>query len=51
MVTLNEQDDELQELVAVQVTTVVPAAKVEPEEGEQVTIPDPDEVGSVQVAT
>ena len=34
IVTVNEQEDEPQELVAVQVTVVVPAAKVDPDAGE-----------------
>ena len=52
MVTVNEQLEVLQTLDAVQVTVVVPVAKVEPDAGIQVTIADglPLEVGSVQVA-
>ena len=54
IVTLNVQLDEgLQELDAVQVTTVVPAAKVEPDAGEQTTdgAGVPVAVGLVHVAT
>ena len=52
IVTLNEQLEEPQELVAVQVTLVVPVANVEPEAGEQDTVAAgvPVAVGSVQVA-
>ena len=53
IVTLNEQDELPQELVAVQVTDVVPVAKVLPDAGEHTTVAAgvPDAVGSVQVAT
>ena len=53
IVTVNEQEDEPQELVAVQVTVVVPAAKVDPDAGEHETDAAgvPVAVGSVQVAT
>jgi hypothetical protein len=37
IVTLNEQLDDPHEFVAVQVTEVVPEAKVEPDEGEHET--------------
>ena len=37
IVTVNEHEDEPHELVAVQVTVVVPVAKVEPDAGEQET--------------
>ena len=52
MVTEKEQLDDPQELLAVQVTVVVPVAKLEPEAGEQVTVAagDPVAVGLVQVA-
>ena len=52
-VTLKLQDDELQLLEAVQVTTVVPAAKVDPEAGVQITVAagDPDAVGVLKVTT
>ena len=43
-VTLNVHVEEPQELVAVQVTVVVPPAKVEPEAGEQLTVGDGDPV-------
>ena len=53
MVTLNEQLEDPQALVAVQVTVVLPALKVEPEAGTHVTVAAgiPDAVGLVQVAT
>ena len=51
IVTLNVQVEVPQELVAVQVTVVVPVTNVEPESGEQTTVPPCVEVGSVQVAT
>ena len=53
MVTVNEQLDELQELFAVQVTVVLPVAKVEPDAGEQTTVGvgAPVAEGSVHVAT
>ena len=51
MVTLNEQDEVPQELVAVHVTAVVPVTNVEPETGEHTTVPPPVDVGSIQVAT
>jgi hypothetical protein len=53
IVTLNVQLDEPQVFVAVQVTTVVPAANVLPDAGEQVTVGAgvPVAVGSVHVAT
>ena len=38
IVTLNEHEELPQELVAVQVTTVVPVVKVDPEAGEQLTV-------------
>ena len=38
-VTLNEQEELPHELVAVQVTEVVPTAKEDPDSGEQVTVP------------
>ena len=52
IVTVNEQEDEPQELVAVQVTVVVPVANVDPDAGEQTTLGAgvPVAVGSVQVA-
>ena len=53
MVTLKVHElGEPHPLEAVQVTTVVPATKVEPEEGTQVTVAagSPVEVGSVQEA-
>jgi len=37
MVTLNEQEDEPQELVAVHVTAVVPVENEDPDAGEQTT--------------
>lgn len=48
-VTLNEQVDDPQTLLAVHVTAVVPVAKVEPEAGEHVTVAagNPDENGVV----
>ena len=53
IVTLNEQDDDPHEFVAVQVTAVVPVAKVEPDAGTQVTDAAgvPDDVGVEKVAT
>ena len=53
MVTLKVQVGLLQELVAVHVTTVVPAENVEPETGEHATeaAGEPEAEGSVQVAT
>ena len=53
IVTLKVQVELEQELVAVQVTTVVPAGNADPETGEQETVAegDPEAVGSVQVAT
>jgi hypothetical protein len=55
IVTVKLQDALLaQASVAVQVTVVVPAAKVEPDAGEQTTVGVPQlsvAVGSVQVAT
>ena len=53
IVTLNEQLEEPHELVAVQVTVVVPEEKVEPDAGTQVTVAAgvPDAVGFVQLAT
>ena len=50
IVTENEQLEVPQELVAVQVTVVVPITNVEPDTGEQTTVPPAVEVGSVQVA-
>jgi len=52
IVTVNEQLDEPQVLVAVQVTVEVPVAKLEPETGEQETVAagDPLAVGLVHVA-
>ena len=52
MVTVNEQLDEPHVLFAVQITVVVPIAKMAPDAGEQVTVAagDPVEVGLVQVA-
>ena len=52
IVTEKVHDDEPHVLVAVQVTVVVPVAKVEPEAGEQETDAAgvPVAVGSVQVA-
>ena len=52
IVTVNEQLEELQELVAVHVTVVIPVANVEPEAGEQLTVGAgiPVDVGSIQVA-
>ena len=51
IVTLNEQLEEPQLLVALQLTVVVPAANVEPDAGVQVTVGVvPEAVGSVQVA-
>ena len=38
IVTLNEQDDEPHELVAVHVTAVVPVENEDPEAGEQTTL-------------
>ena len=53
IVTVNEQLDVPQTLVAVHVTVVVPVAKVEPDAGEQTTVAAglPLDVGSVQLAT
>ncbi len=51
IVTLKEQVEVPHELVAVQVTTVVPLVKVEPDAGEQTTVPPLVAVGFVQVAT
>ena len=53
IVTLKVQVELTQELLAVHVTTVVPAENVEPEAGEQDTVAagDPDAAGSVHVAT
>ena len=52
IVTENEQLEDPQPLVAVQVTEVVPVAKVEPDAGEQTTVGVvPDEVGVANVAT
>jgi hypothetical protein len=51
---LNEQLDETPELVAVQVTVVVPMGKVEPDAGEQtvVTLPQGlDAVGAGKLTT
>ena len=52
IVTLKEHEELPQELVAVQVTTVVPVAKVEPDAGEQETVAAgvPVAEGLVQVA-
>ena len=52
MVTVNEQLDEPQVLLAVQATVVVPVVKLEPDAGEQVTVAagDPLAVGFVQLA-
>jgi hypothetical protein len=52
-VTVNEQEEFPQEFEAVQVTVVVPAAKVEPDAGEQTTAATgvPLAVGFVHVAT
>ena len=52
MFTLNEQDDDPHEFVAVQVTTVVPFANVLPLAGVQVIVAAgvPVAVGSVHVA-
>ena len=52
MVTVNEQLEVLQTLDAVQVTVVVPVAKVELDAGTHATVADglPPEVGSIQVA-
>jgi hypothetical protein len=51
MVTLNEQDELPQELVAVHVTAVVPVTNVEPDAGTQVTVATGVEVGVVNVTT
>ena len=53
IVTVNEQEDEPQEFVAVHVTVVVPVAKVEPEAGEQETeaVGVPVAVGVEKVTT
>ena len=51
IVTLNEQLDVPQELVAVQVTAVVPVMNVEPDAGTHATVPPIVDVGSTQVAT
>jgi hypothetical protein len=53
IVTVNVQLDDPHELVAVQVTIVVPAANVLPDAGEQTTVGEgvPVAVGSVHVAT
>ena len=53
MVTLNEHDEVPHELVAVQVTKVVPVTNVEPEAGTQATVAAgvPVEVGVVKVTT
>jgi len=53
IVTLNEQLEEPHEFVAVQVTVVEPAAKVEPDAGEQAieAAGEPVAEGSVHVAT
>ena len=53
IVTVNEQLDVPQTLVAVHVTVVVSVAKVEPDAGEQTTVAAglPLDVGSVQLAT
>jgi hypothetical protein len=51
MVTLNEHDELPQELVAVQVTAVVPVANVEPDAGTQVTVATGVEVGAVNITT
>ena len=53
IVTVKEHASLPQELVAVQVTVVVPVANVEPDTGEQTTLGAgvPVAVGSVQVAT
>ena len=49
--TLNEHDEVPHALVAVHVTTVVPAVKVDPDNGEQTTVGVvPVAVGSVHVA-
>lgn len=50
---MNEQDDDPHVLVAIQVTVVVPALNVLPEDGEQLTVAVgvPVEEGFVQVAT
>jgi hypothetical protein len=52
MVTVKEHEELPQELLAVHVTVVVPAANVDPESGEHVTVAagDADETGSVHVA-
>ena len=52
IVTVNEQLDEPQVLVAVHVTVVAPVIKLDPDAGEQVTVAagDPLDVGFVQVA-
>ena len=52
MVTVNEQLDEPQALVAVHVTVVLPVANVEPEAGKQLTVGAglPVDVGSVHIA-
>jgi len=53
IVTLNEQDELPQELVAVHVTAVVPVAKVEPDAGTQLTVAAgvPEDVGVAKVTT
>lgn len=52
IVTLKVQEEFPHELFAVQVTTVVPVAKVDPEAGTHVTVAagEPDAVGFVHVA-
>ena len=52
MVTVNEQLDDPHELVAVQVTVVVPVGNALPEGGEHITgaAGEPDAVGSVHDA-
>jgi hypothetical protein len=51
--TLNVQPEEPQELVAVQVTVVLPAVNTDPDEGVHTTAGDGEPVatGSIQVAT
>ena len=53
IVTLNEHEELPHELVAVQVTVVVPEEKVEPDAGTHTTLGAgvPEAVGSVQLAT
>ena len=50
IVTENEQLEVPHELVAVQVTVVVPMVNVDPDAGAQTTVPPAEAVGSVHVA-